>query len=246
MNEEKYTLIHDFFNGQLDETERQQVLRMVEEDPVFADAFHLHDAMEKWPAAEQRRKKLEQQLAPLGDEFFTNATVEKTTAPTPVMQVSYTRWAAIAAAMALLLVAVWFVLRPSSPQYAQYAAHEPLHITTRGNDAAEINAAEQAFNTKNYSLALEKIRVVRQSQPGDLTLQITEAICLIELGKGAEARNIMAPIASGNSALRSEAVWYTGLSYLKEGNEESCKKTMQAIPADDFRYKDAQEILNNL
>lgn len=251
MNEEKYTLIDDYFNGLLDEPARQQVLDMVKTDKEFAEAFHLHEAMEKWPAADARRRQFSAQLTALGDEFFASddkgyAAPPATTLPPPAMRVTFGRRLAIAAAVVVLLAAVWFVSRPQRLDYQQYAMHEPLHITTRGNDAADISAAEQAYNSKNYSLALEKIRAVRQEKPEDLTLQLSEAICLIELKRSGEARALLAPIAGGASALRNEAVWYTGLSYLAENDLVQCKATLSGIPADDFRYKKAQEIIGRI
>lgn len=251
MNEEKYTLIQDYFNDLLDEPARQQVLDLVKTDKEFAGAFHLHETMEKWPAADARRQQFSEQLTALGDEFFgaedkAYAAPPVVGPPPPAMRVTFGRRLAIAAAVVVLLAAVWFVSRPQRLDYQQYALHEPLHITTRGNDAADISAAEQAYNSKNYPLALEKIRSVRQEKPDDLTLQLSEAVCLIELKRGAEARALLAPIAGGVSALRYEAVWYTGLSYLAENNLAKCKSALSGIPADDFRYKKAQEIIGKI
>lgn len=247
MNEEKYTLINDYFNGPPDDALRQKVLEMIETDAEFAEAFHLQEVMEQWPAADARRKGFEQQLTMLNAEFFpaeaSTQTNVATTQPQPVMKVAYGRLTAIAAAMLVLVVAVWFMFRPQPVSYERFAMHQPLHITTRGDGSSDITAAEQAFNSNNFALALEKITSLRNEKPNDLTLQLSQAICLIELNRSPEARVLLEPIATGNSALRSEAMWYTGLSYLKENNLEKCREVMRTVPADDFHYKQAVEIL---
>jgi predicted Zn-dependent protease len=247
MNEEKYTLINGYFNGLLDGAAQQQVQELVKTDAEFAAAFHLQEAMEQFPAAEMRRRQFEGQLTMLNAEFFpAEASVKTGTATTveqPVRKVNYGRLSAIAAAMLVLVVAVWFMFRPQPISYQRFAAHTPMHITTRGDGGLDITVAEQAFNSNNFALALEKITSLRQAKPDDLALQFLQAICLIELNRSAEARNLLEPIATGASALRSDAIWYMGLSYLKENNLEQCRAIMQSIPAGDFHYQQALEIL---
>ena len=164
------------------------------------------------------------------------------------MQPVYIRYKwAIAASIAALVAAVWFLSQPPVNLYATYSQHEPMHIAMRGTAATPTTAlAENAFNSGNYALASDHISKLLQSAPDDLMLQLYYAVCLIELQHEAEARAILEPIAQGASAWKSDAQWYVALSYLAEKNTAACLRALNDIPADDLYAPKAAQLKKDL
>jgi tetratricopeptide (TPR) repeat protein len=106
-----------------------------------------------------------------------------------------------------------------------------------------ISAAEKAFAAKDYAGALAAIDQVLAQDPVNTTAQLYKGICLLELDRVTEARTAWLSLTTGNTALKSEAQWYTALSYLKEHNDEACKTALRAIDAGADRYEDARKLL---
>ena len=90
------------------------------------------------------------------------------------------------------------------------------------------------------------LRAVLTDKPGHLTARLYEGICLLELGRPAEARAAFAPIAEGTSALQADALWYLALSYLRENDPTRCRETLLRLQAGQEHYQQAQELLRAL
>lgn len=248
MNEQDNTLLDSYFNGLLDAAEAQQVQARVRTDAAFATAFALREKMEAWPRHAAQRQALANQLTTLGNEFFSEKTVEMPAAAPLTARVNWSRWAlAAAASAALLLAAIWLLQRPSSDSlYERYAGrHAPLTLTDRS--ASELVAlqfeAETAFNQKNYAAALSALDRLLAAQPANSTVQLYRGICLLELTRPAEARTALAPLATGTSALRADAQWYTALAFLQEKNGAECRVMLSQIAPGEAHYEEAVEML---
>ncbi len=247
--EENYKLIDDFFNGLLNEMGENEVLRRAETDPEFGKEFELRQKMEDFLKAQPARKSLENQLAVLGEEFFISENKEAKRPEPKVIPMgnSRWRWLAAAAAVAVLLVAVWFGTRPKTSIYREFAKHAPLQINVRSTDAAKITAdAETDFNEKNYAAALQNLEILSKNQPDDLTLQLYRAICLLELDRTAEARPIFQTIADGQSALKIDGRWYLALSFLKENDASRCRESLEKFQPGDEHFEAAKRLLEKI
>jgi tetratricopeptide (TPR) repeat protein len=212
-------------------------------DPAFGRAFSLREEMEAFPRRAEQRRALTETLMAVQDDFFQENTPEKIAAPQMTAKINRGRWLAIAASLALLVAAVWFFSQPGMPEYRQYAQHAPLSLTVRGVSDQNISAAEKAFAAKDYAGALTALDQVLAQDPVNTTAQLYKGICLLELDRATEARTAWRSLTTGNTALKSEAQWYTALSYLKEHNFEGCQTVLQAIDAGAERYEDARKLL---
>jgi hypothetical protein len=238
------TILDDYFNGLLSETEQEVVRQRVATDPAFAAAFDLRERMEQWVSTEPLRQKVQVLTTGLGDEFFVAEQEE-----TPLQVVKkpnlWLRRALLAAATVALLVVAWQVMQPKQDLYAAYAQHTTPELTTRGTSEEDKATAERAFEQKAYDQALAAFQTLRRTDDQPL-YQLYEAICLIELRRSVEARLLLEPISNGSSAFRGEAQWYEALSYLRENNRDAAGAALSRIGVDDARYRQAQELLNNL
>lgn len=233
MEEKDFTLLDDYFNGLLDEAGRRQVLQRAGTDPEFAQELALRRQMNDWLQAEPARKALRENLSALGAEYFP--------AKSTPLRVVMRRLLTAAAAVLALAAAVWFFLRPSKNLYEQYAQHTPLQLTVRGAPAQPAAEAEAAFRRADYAEALAKLETL--STPDDALVQLYRAICLIELGRTAEARTLLQPLADGTGALRTEGQWYIALSYLKDNDLPNCQTALKRLQAGEDHYESAQELL---
>jgi tetratricopeptide (TPR) repeat protein len=237
MNELDHALLDDHFNGLLSPEQRAALMQRLATEPALAEAFRLREELAAFPAAELRRQALKATLGRAGAEFFQ----EKPAALRA--RLNTRRWLAAAAALALLAVALWFMGQNQPPSYRQYAQHQPLALTQRGSAQQAATTAEQAFNRGDYAAALPALEQVLAETPDNLSARLYRAICLIETGVTEVARRELDPIAEGNSALRNEAIWYIGLSHLRDQDPAACRRALEKIPPGDARYDAAQRII---
>lgn len=237
-------VLDNYFNGLLGPEEARAVEARVATDSVFAAAFTLRRQMEAFPRQEAERQKMLGVLQRVGAEHF-QAQKNETPALT-VVRSNVRRWMALAASLTLIAVAVWFFTQNNAPTYVQYARHERLSLTVMGNSDQAKTDAESAFAQKDYAKALNALDQVAAAEPTNVKAGLYRGICLLELGRTQEARAVFEPLASGRSALREEAAWYTALSYLKENNLPACKVAMEKIAPGEAHYREAQEIAKGI
>ncbi len=248
MKEQDNTLLNDYFNGLLPDADAQKVRDRAAVEPEFAEEFSLRIAMAEYPSRAAKRTALTDTLSAVEKDFFQKDVAENAPAvPTIRAKVNWTRWAAaVAAGLVLVFGAVWFFNQSGLPEYRQYAQHAPLSLTVRGVADQAISNAEKAFAEKDYAGALAALEQVIAADPSNITAQLYRGICLLEMNRTGEARAALAPIALGQSALRSEANWYIALSYLKEKNINACKSSLEYIEPGADHYEEAQEMMKKL
>lgn len=245
MNERDAILLDQYFNGLLTPGEARSVEARADSDPAFGEEFSLRQAMEAFPRKEAERETMVDLLKTIGKDYFKD---EISDSPgLKVVRNNLRRWLALAASLALIAVAIWFLRQPEpkTPTYQEYARHAPLSLTVMGETEQVRTEAEAAFRQKDYSGALAALDQVLVAEPGNVKASFYRGICLLELDRTAEARAVFEPFAAGSSALREDAAWYVALSFLKEQNIEACKTELAKIRPGEAHYKEAQEILGN-
>jgi len=237
-------LLNNYFNGLLSSEEARDVEARAASDPVFMEEFTLRKEMEAFPRKEAERAAFMATLKTIRAEYL-----EEKVAETPriiVARNNVRQWLALAASVTLLAAAIWFFTRPGMPNYEQYAQHTPLSLTVMGETEQAKTEAETAFNQRDYVKALASLDQVLRTEPDNLKVTYYRGICLLELGRAAEARAVFEPLVTGNSAFQEDAIWYVALSYLQEKNMASCKIELTKIKSGEAHYKEAQEILERL
>jgi tetratricopeptide (TPR) repeat protein len=244
MDEQDYTILDNYFNGLLSEEDQQMVLQRTALEPAFAKEFGLRQSMETWLGAEPKRAEVRQLTNELGASFFETDTAK------PALQVVHKRRPMVrilllaAASVALLVAALW-IFSPKEDLYAAYSKHAPLELTVRGAQDADKTTAERAFQQKDFAKALSALQQLNAADNQPI-YQLYVGICLIELNRSAEARAMLQPIATGQSAFKGEAVWYQALSYLREGKEAAAGDLLRTIAPTDSRYRQAKELMGKM
>ena len=241
MNEHDNTLLNNYFNGLLGPEDARAVEARVLAESEFGAEFSLRKEMEAFPRKEARGDAFLATLKHMEGEYFQEKG--RQSPPLTVVRNNMRRWIALAASVTLIAAAVWLFNQNTTPVYEKYAQHTPLSLTVMGNTAQAKSDAETAFGQKDFARALTALDQVLVSEPDHIKATFYRGICLLELGRGPEARAVFEPLAAGRSALREDAVWYLGLSYLKEKDLEGCKLVLIKIDTVSVHYKAAQEIL---
>lgn len=244
MEPEDYQLIDQHFSGKLDEARRQRLQQKLAQDAEFAAAFQLRTEMEDFLEKRPKREKLKAKLQALG---ATSGSLEKEE-ETRIIPLAQQRrrlfWVAgVAAAIALIILALWPFLFPTS-LYEQFNEHRPLALQERGTSSTA--QAETAFNQQDYATAYDLLDEYLQTQPDDLRAQLALGICALEMDRFAEAQSIFETIRQGQSALVNSATWYMALTYLKQEQITEVRNYLEQIPDGTFWYKKAQELLGKL
>jgi hypothetical protein len=243
--DELYTqLLDDFFNGLLDAEGRQRVHDLVEQDAEFAREYRLREKMNDFLRMEAQKAPFVAGLNHLSAEFFPAHAA-------PALAVTHrrfrwTRALLAAAAVFLLALAAWWLLRPPADLYQQYAQHQRPSFQVRGTSDALLQEAETAFQQHQYAQAAQALEPLYAAHPEDAMLGLYLGICRLETQQYPAARQVLEPIAVGNSSVKNEALWYLALTDLREGKKADCAARLQQIPASDFRYRQARELREKL
>jgi tetratricopeptide (TPR) repeat protein len=244
MNERDNTLLDNYFNGLLGPEDALAVEARAVSESEFGAEFSLRKEMEAFPRKEAKREAFLATLRNMEGDYFQGKGAELP--QLKVVRNNMRRWIALAASVTLIAAAVWFFNQGGTPDYEQYAQHTPLSLTVMGNTAQAKTDAETAFGQKDYARALAALDQVLIAEPDNIKATFYRGICILEIGRGSEARAVFESIAAGNSALREDAVWYIGLSYLKEKDLEACKAVLGKISVGEAHYGEAQKILKGL
>lgn len=244
MNDQDMNLLDDYLNGILPAGEATAFRQRLETEPELARELALREQMDRWLKTRPDRAALTQNLQDIGAGYFTETAAK---APgSRIGTVSMGRRLLLAAAFIGVLVAAWFLLQPRDVSYEQFAMHQPLHLSERGNADVAAAEADAAFNAGDYARALPALDQLLAAEPDNGTARLYRGICLLELKRPAEARVALEPLATGQSALRADGIWYTALGYLQEKDMQRCKQYLQQLETGDAHFKEAQVLLKKI
>lgn len=195
-------------------------------------------------------EKLKLTLQDMRKEFFSGEAPGKmvplsSPVRNKVVKMMWRKVAVVAAAAILVAVFVW---QPwNRDLYTKYAATEMVSSVERGTHTDSLlTQATTAFNAKEFSAAAVYLFEVVQADPTNSFAQFYYGVSLLQSGKTEMARGTLTELTKGNSTFKYEAMFYMGLSYLKEKDETNCKKWLQQIPAGSGNYEKAKELLQAL
>ena len=157
-------------------------------------------------------------------------------------------------AVAASLFLGYLYLNPNTQQvqnstelYASYFQPKEMNAGTRSENSSEdVSEIVQLFNDQKYVETLSRIENLPAPENLDDRLDYIRAISLIASDKSDDARTVLFNLAERNPIYKNDVLWYTGLSYLKEGNEEDAKITLLQIPDSYSKSVEVKKILDQL
>ncbi|PCI34085.1 MAG: hypothetical protein COB60_06685 [Flavobacteriaceae bacterium] len=242
MNEEQYIAFDAYLQGELKGEELQSFEHKLLNDAGFKTAFQDYADVEQSLKSSIEHASKEKELRAT---LNTLRNQEKPSENSSVFSIKRYVWMGVAASV-LLLFSVYIFNDVDPPSYAEYAMHQPLEVGVRGTTNTSSNAAEEAFNSKDYQTAVHELRLLLGTSPENVEWQLYYGISLIETDRIATALTILEPITSGASVYKHTAQWYTALGYLKSEKLEWCKSALEKIPSEASEFEKAQELLDRL
>lgn len=238
MEEELYETIGRYVAGELSEDERKAFEKKMQADPVLHEKVQLFSAashsLSVKLSGEQQETKLKETLSRLGTEYII-ANENK-----PI------KWYALSAAACIALVMAFYFYTSPKPRYEEYANFEPMAIAERGVSDSIVILAEKTFNAKKYEEAIQAIDRILQEEPGNTELKIYKGIALLQTDRFNEANVLFDSIRATPTVYQNQALWLRALSALKEKEYDVCRTLLQEIKPEEEKYKQAQEILDDL
>lgn len=238
MDEKKfYTLLDDFFGPGISETEEKDMRKQMANEPTLQEAYDLRQEMEQFLVEAPQREQTHQIFDQLGEEYFQKKKA-KSVRLRPLWGIL-----SVAAAIALLII-VWQPWQSAS-LYQQFAEHQTINLIERGDQASNIQALQDAFNKRDYSMAYQLAEEIYSLAP-DTELQLIRGIAALETDHLQVASSDFESIAEGTSAYQEQAIWYRGLTAVKQERWGQARQWLNKIPTDSDFYPKAEQLLNEL
>ena len=221
--------IDRYLSGIMDADERATFERELERDVALREELALQRDMMEWATGQARRARVREMLSRTGKPYFAERSgrtlVRKLILP------------ALSAAAAIALILLWPTLFADN-LYDRYADFPALALTEKSADGPDPGPIEDKFRKGDYAAAYKGLKAYRQQKPDDMQAQLYAGICLMELGRAAEARSLFEPLFAYPD-YKDYAEWYFALSFLKEKDRERCAAALARIAPSSPFYKKA-------
>ena len=248
MNEERYIEFSQYLDNEMSVEDKNTFEQNLSNDTDLTTAFEIFKELNlhlsnKFGNAKELND-FKENLNSIAKEHFK---VKKTKI------ISLKSWHYSVAASVAILIGLFVFMQ--KPNYEDFNQHENAYFTERGNIYQELKLAQDAFNAKKYKEAIpafEKVLKENEANPqGELAkqtpeLQLYYAISLLEDNQFQKAEIQLMDLKLGNSIFKNKAIWYLGLSKLKQKDYQSCKEFLNSIPKEYEGYENVQELLNEL
>lgn len=243
MKEEEFTFFEAYLSEELSEEERLSFENRLNKEHELSVAFNnykeLYGFLEHKFTTEKATEALRENINEISEGYFTNKKKTRV--------IKFKPWQYAAAASVVLFLGItMFNNFGGNPVYSDFAVHEALSLTERGNQNQLYLNAEQAFNTNNYEQAEQLFSEILITNPNMVEVKLYKAISLIEINKFTAADKILLGISNQNSAYKYSATWYLALSKLKQKEYAKCKAILNEIPKDADWYEKALKLLRKL
>jgi hypothetical protein len=241
-----YTEIARYAEDDMTAEERQEFEQALSTDTALQQQLAMyrdvHGSLQQHFHKDAQQSQLEDTLQQMRGEFFSKAST-----PAKVIPMKrYLRYAIGAAAVLLVAIFLWNPFQPGD-LFGKYAHLDMINPAVRGeNTDSLLQQAAIAFNKEDFATAEKNLDQVRRVKPDDSFTNFYYGVSLLQNGKLAQSRVVLSALANGESAFKYEATYYQALTWLKEGNKETCREWLQKIPADAANYARARELLDKL
>lgn len=238
----------ELFIGYIEETlsvsERESFENRLKNEPSFRDDFK--DFEETYKMMENQFSSERKQVLASINQADTNFKSSQGSTSSKGKLIQFKPWQYAVAASVILAVGLFLFQGSNKPTYADYATHNPISLTQRGDAQNDVKQAETAFNNGDYQEALEEFNTVLKTDPERVEFRLYKAQALVETNDFTQADTLLKQISEGNSVYASQAIWWSALSKLKQEKYDEVKVLLKKIDSNSAEYQQAQDLLQKL
>lgn len=240
MNEEVYISFESYLNNEMPQAEKELFEKRLNSDNQFRENFNLYKETTAMLENKFDSKTIDfkENLKSISKTHFSEKEEDKSRV------INFKPFYYAIAASVVLAFGTWFMMQ-GNPEYGDFNQHENAYFTERGSIIKNLRLAQNAFNEKNYKVAIENFEIVLKDYDKP-EVRFFYGISLLEENRYSEAETNFTTIQQGTSIYKDKATWYLALSKLKQNQFEECKNYIKQIPEDAEDYEKAQKLLSKL
>lgn len=259
MKEQDYLDMEAYLQGELTAAKAAALEARAATEEAFATELAERRRFNDHLRADAAEPNLLPTLAALGAKYFPASAVVNLPEATPTEAVvrplkpkpgsrSWLVGLGVAAAIALAFVLGGDLLfPPATDVYEQFAQHQPLSLTERGEGDNGLTDVELAYNEGRYEEAITGLTDYLERAPNDNRARLALGISLLEEYRTDEAVSLLSDLAEQGSSLAPYANWYLALAAIRTGDKAEALRRLSLIPTGDAylagRVTDLREVL---
>lgn len=240
MNEERYIEFSQYLENEMSIEEKNAFEKQLSENQELASGLEIFKELNLHLSNkfgnETELNAFKQNIKSISNEHFKDKKSKV---------IVFKPWQYSIAASVAILLGLFVFMQNNNPKFEDYNQHENAYFTERGPTENYLKAAQDAFNSKNYKEATTQFELVLKENESP-EIQLFYAISLLEDNKFQKADIYLMDLKLSNSVFKNKAIWYLGLSKLKQKEYKSCKEILNSIPKDYEDYDQVQELLYKL
>lgn len=233
-----------YLDGELTESEKQQLLEKLKNDPSLREKLELISDVDKL----------------LGDKHLEN--FEESVSEIEAVHSGKTKpdsdrklkWLAAAAIFLILISAasyfIFYKTTSGEKLFAAYYERLPADFATRSPEAGndDLDLSLRLYNTGKFQEATGELRKIVQKQPDDYAAGLYLGICYMETDQENNAASEFRKVLnSGDPVFEEHALWYLSLSYIKAGQTSLAIPMLKKLAGSQTFYKEkASGLLNKV
>ena len=237
--------MENYINGRMTAEEQQRFEREMSRNPELQEEVEMHRKLVSSIETESVRQMLEQ----IHEEHFA----QEETPIVPMRSRSRYFPLAIAASVALLILAGWWVFSwQSSQPEALYAAYfspdEGLPTTLGYMDNARFAEGMVSYKLGDYAEALDYWQPLLSADPANDTLNYYAGLAYLASERPEQAITRLDKVVENEtSGYYTDARWYLSLAYLKNEQADEARTYLRQLAEEDVPYREeSREILEKL
>ena len=239
--------VEDYFEGNLDDKEKEKFDKELKTNPDLQEAYQLQKNLGTL-LVDDKLIQLKKTLDDIHKKSVNRSLTIKTFRP-------WIKW--VAAILLIAVIAVWYFYNNSAKKITQplfYEHFAPYNIAGDSNlyantkDTLTYNMGLEAYLKGNYKDSYDILDKIKHNNPENFHATFLSGICAIELDYLRVAEeSFIHIIRSDIKNLWYHAKWYLSMVYLKKGEIKKVKNSLQDLVDKNTLYKDkALKILSCL
>ncbi|MDO6759897.1 hypothetical protein Q4566_06760 [Tamlana sp. 2_MG-2023] len=247
MQDENYILFESYLSEMLSTDEILAFESRLKVEPELNQAFQtykeLSGFLEHKFENEEASKVFQEHLNKISEAHFNKVkSITETKGTTKIHPIlKY-----LVAASIVVLFGIFTYNQFSTPSFSDYNNYETISLTVRSGQDKLLKIAENAFNAKDFAKAEEAFSKLINEDKNNAELKLYRAISNLELDHFEIADGLLEELRTGNSAFKNKAIWYLGLSKLKQKDYNAALVILKSIPEDADDFKQAQKLIDKL